>query len=172
MLCQINRKSNKMKCSEVHRRLFQYLEEELSEKEQKHIQEHLETCELCYSIYTHTREALYDAKKERIPYQPFFYTRLKQRMEDRKVKFAPGLQRTGRILLQPGIYFAVLGLGIYMGIQLGRGLEPQSTTAAQTEQADYIETYIQSQYLNGMELETIEQEMLTEQQTENIQENE
>jgi hypothetical protein len=93
-------------------------------------------------------------------------------MENRKNRSVPNLARVGRSILQPAMYFAILGLGIYIGVQLGQGLEPQDETASTTEQINYIEDYAKSQYLNGMELEWVEQEMLTEQQTENTENNE
>ena len=155
-----------MKCSEVHRQLFQYLDEELSKDQIKQIESHLKACASCRSIYENTREAWNALKEEKISHQPFFYTRLKQRMENRKSKSLPDFSRIGRTILQPAIYFVVLGLGIYIGIHLGQGLEPQYESASTAGQTNYIESYAKSQYLNGMELEIVEQEMLTEEQSE------
>ncbi|MGM0531373.1 MAG: zf-HC2 domain-containing protein [Bacteroidota bacterium] len=156
-----------MKCSEVHKQLFQYLDGELSESQIKLIYDHLENCASCRSICENTKEAWNAVQNEEIPYQPFFYTRLKQKMENRKTKSVPGFTRIGRAILQPAIYFIVLGLGIYIGVHLGQGLQTQNETASATEQINYIESYAKSQYLNGMELEIVEQELLTEKQAEN-----
>ena len=93
-------------------------------------------------------------------------------MEERNSKSMPDFTRIGRAILQPAIYFIVLGLGIYIGVHLGQGLESQNETASTTEQINYIESYAKSQYLNGMELEIVEQELLTEQQAENGDNNE
>ncbi len=161
-----------MRCSEVHKQLFAYLEGELSEKQVIQIDHHLEVCASCRLVFENTREAWNDLREEEIPYQPFFYTRLKQRMENRKNRSVPNLARIGRAILQPAIYFVILGLGIYIGVQLGQGVEPQNETASTSEQTNYIENYARSQYLNGMELELVEQEMLTEHQTENEENNE
>jgi predicted anti-sigma-YlaC factor YlaD len=161
-----------MKCSETHKQLFLYLDGELSENEIRRIDNHLEECASCRSVYENTREAWNALREEEIPHQPFFYTRLKQRMENRKNRSVPDLNRIGRAILQPAIYFIILGLGIYIGVQLGQGIEPQDGTVSTTEQINYMENYAKSQYLNGMELERIEQEMLTERQTENTENNE
>jgi len=161
-----------MKCSELHKQLFSYLEGELSENDVRCIDNHLEECASCRSVYNNTREAWDALREEEISYQPFFYTRLKQRMENRKNRTAPNLARIGRAILQPAIYFVILGLGIYIGVHLGQGFEPQDETVSTTEQINYIEDYAKSQYLNGMELEWVEQEMLTEHQTENTENNE
>ena len=161
-----------MKCSEIHKQLFPYLEGELSENEVGRIDNHLEECASCRSVYENTREAWNALREEKIPHQPFFYTRLKQSMENRKNRSVPNLARVGRTILQPAMYFAILGLGIYIGVQLGQGFELQDGTASTNEQINYIEDYAKSQYLNGMELEWVEQEMLTEQQTENTENNE
>lgn len=161
-----------MKCSEVHKQLLLYIDGELSENQIKRIYEHLKVCSSCHSVYENTRKAWKALRNEEIPHQPFFYTRLKQRMEKRKSKSVPDFTRIGRAILQPAIYFIVLGLGIYIGVHLGQGLEPQNETVSSTEQINYIESYAKSHYLNGMELETVEQEMLTEKQTENESNNE
>lgn len=156
-----------MKCSEVHKQLFQYLDGELSEYQIKQIEEHLKACASCRSIYENSREAWNDLQQEKIPHQPFFYTRLKQRMENRKTRSVPDFSSIGKAILQPAIYFVVLGLGIYIGVYLGQGLEAQNETASTTQEINYMEDYAKSQYLNGMELEILEQEMLTEKQSEN-----
>jgi hypothetical protein len=144
------------------------LEGELSEKKKQRVDKHLENCQTCRKIFEKTRQAWVSAASDKIDYQPFFYTRVKQRMEDREESKRTGFfPQISRKLLQPAIYFAVLGLGIYLGIQLGKGLEPGYDNTAQTRQIDYIENYANSQFLNGMELEIIEQEMLTDNKTEN-----
>ncbi|MFP4619934.1 MAG: zf-HC2 domain-containing protein [Bacteroidales bacterium] len=161
-----------MKCSEVYKQLFQYLDGELSEIQKKRIEEHLESCASCRSICENSREAWNAARIEEIPYQPFFYTRLKQKMENREGKSVPAFARIGKAILQPALYFIVLGLGIYIGVYLGQGAENQSETTSSIEQTNYIEGYAKSHYLNGMELETVEQEMLTENQAQNGENNE
>ncbi len=156
-----------MKCSEVHKQLLQYLDKELPENQMKHIHQHLETCASCRSTYENTRKAWNALRNEEISHQPFFYTRLKQRMENRKTRSAPGFAGVGRKILQPAIYFIILGLGIYIGVHLGQGMQTQNETASSAQQINYIEDYARSQYLNGMELEIVEQELLTETQAEN-----
>jgi anti-sigma factor RsiW len=162
----------KMKCSEVHKLLFRYLDGELSEDKIKQVKAHLETCASCHSIYKNAREAWNGLKEDKRPYQPFFYTRLKQRMENRKTRSIPDFSRIGKTILQPAIYFVVLGLGIYIGVYLGQGLKSQNETASTTGQTNYIENYAKNQYLNGMELEIVEQEMLSKKQTESEGNNE
>lgn len=151
-----------MNCSDVHKHLVEYLEGDLSEESKKMLEKHMDNCTSCYKMLSAFRVAWLELKNETIPYQPFFYTRLKERMEQKQVYSSSLFPRLKQVIIQPAIFLVVLALGIYIGIQLGQGIEPRYTSTYQTGQTDYIELYAKSQYLNGMELEVIEQEMLTE----------
>jgi anti-sigma factor RsiW len=150
-----------MNCSDVHKHLVEYLEGELSEENKKMLEKHMDNCTSCYKMLSLFRKAWHELKNETIPYQPFFYTRLKEKMEQKQVYASSVFPRLKQVIIQPAIYLVVLALGIYIGIQLGQGIEPQYASTTQSEQTNYIELYAKSQYLNGMELEVIEQEMLT-----------
>lgn len=165
-----------MKCKQIHKQLIFYIDGELTPEMTKNIQAHLNECAECQKIYQKMKRAWGEQAAAPIPYQPFFYTRVKQGLKndmDRNKRFS--LQKYKRIILQPAIYFVVLGLGIYLGIQLGQGAQPDQQVAQNeiSSQQEFIEAYADSQYINGMNLEILEKEMIAEeQQTEKEENNE
>jgi hypothetical protein len=110
---------------------------------------------------------------EKIPYQPFFYTRVKEGIKNSREKKAILSKKYGRLILQPAIYFIVLGLGIFIGIQLGQGVTSASQMSSNeiSSQQEFIEAYADSNYINGMQLETLEQEMIAQEEQNKTQNN-
>ena len=154
-----------MHCSQVQTKLILYSTGGISDQENRQIEEHLAHCKSCSMMLADMNAMWEAAKEEHIPYQPFFYTKLRQRMESKKNASRPWFERFGRGVLQPAFYALILIMGIYAGLQLGEGITKSSEM---NEQTNYIETYANSQYINGMKLEAIEQEMLYENQSEKI----
>ncbi len=154
-----------MKCNQIHKKLYQYHEGNLSVHLKVKIDEHLNNCPECSSIYTkfaQTMDHLND--KEKIPEQPFYYTRLKQRMENQKAKqeSVSGIVWAKKIL-QPAIYMVSLVLAVYIGILIGSGTN-YDTKIAENELVsdDYIEAFAEYQYLNDFQIESIENVLITE----------
>ena len=139
-----------------------YLDEALPGEEKSQVKKHLEGCPECRALYNRIRESWSLAQEDRIEPQPFFHTRVQQALENRKSTGVVEWKRLARQALQPALFFVVLGLGIFIGIQLGRGLEPSSLADNQVQSHDYIEEYAENQYLDGMKLETLEQEIFLE----------
>jgi predicted anti-sigma-YlaC factor YlaD len=156
-----------MKCNKVHKNLIFYIDGELSSEMTQKVREHLSKCQECNKLYEKMNEAWKGETSESIPYQPFFYTRVKEGLRNRKEKKALDYRKYGRIILQPAIYFIVLGLGIFIGIQLGQGVTSGSrmSTNEISSQQEFIEAYADSNYINGMQLETLEKEMIAQEET-------
>jgi predicted anti-sigma-YlaC factor YlaD len=152
-----------MNCSEIQRNLIKYLDGDLQEDMKIRMEEHLDQCTACLNYYTVLKNTWNNLGKDRIPHQPFFYEKLRYEMERREAKPSFTTYNIRKWILQPAMYFVILGFGIYLGIQLGRGFEPQNF-ALESDPSEYIDTYVNSQYLNGMELEVIEKEFLIENQ--------
>jgi predicted anti-sigma-YlaC factor YlaD len=152
-----------MNCSKIHKKILQYIDGELTGDENREVEKHLQNCTYCRNLYQKMKASWNNLQEEKIPYQPFYYTRLKQRMENEAERKT---NRFKKLVLQPAIYVIVLGFGIYIGILLGTGLQPENPTVADadTTETQYIRSYAESQYWNGMELEEIEKEFLTEKQ--------
>jgi anti-sigma factor RsiW len=156
----------KMKCKEIHNKLIDYLDDELPVKEKEQVREHLSQCKQCWQIFQELKEAWSSLKDEKISYQPFFYTRLKQRMENKNERSA-SLAKYGKMILQPVMYFVILGLGIFIGIQLGQGIETSGEQVTQYGEEAYIESFADNQNLMSTQLDSIEQDMLKIEKTEN-----
>jgi len=155
-----------MKCKKVHKKLIFYIDGELSPEMTQKIRDHLANCTECKKLYNKMSETWKGETSERIPYQPFFYTRVKEGLRNSREKNAFHSRRFGRLILQPAIYFIVLGLGIFIGIQLGQGVTSGSRMSNNeiSSQQEFIEAYADSNYINGMQLETLEKEMIAQEE--------
>lgn len=162
-----------MKCNKIHKNLIFYIDGELSPDITKEIQEHLMLCGKCKKLYEKMAGAWNVSNEGRIPYQPFFYTRVKQGLENSREKKQAMLKRYGKVIFQPVIYFIVLGLGIFIGIQLGQGVysSQQMSNNEISSQQEFIEAYADSNYIDGMKLEALETEMIAQEQPNEKQQN-
>jgi len=155
-----------MKCKKIYKNLYRYHLGELSPPLKDEIDNHLINCPECSALYTklvQTLDHLND--RETLPGQPFYYTRLKQRMENKKEKtesvWSNGLARK---ILQPSIYMASLVLAVYIGILIGSGTGSYESKLAKNEalKEDYIEAFAEYQYLNDFQIESIENILISE----------
>jgi anti-sigma factor RsiW len=139
-----------MKCKNLHNKLIFYLEGDLPQKEMEQVNFHLSGCTECASFAEDMKKTLGIFEAEKSPeVNPFFYTRLKAKMEDEAESFekvnSPLLLR----VLQPAIFSLLLLAGIYSGIKIGQRAE-DSLYAANSPEEQVIP------YLNEMEAEPIE----------------
>lgn len=148
-----------MKCKNVHTRLLDYSEGSLSHEEMEQVAWHLDSCEECRALLAKMQQAWKMAGEERIPYQPFFYTRVRQRMANQSRPAGSRVRYLARTAMQPALFFVVLGLGIAIGIQLGKGIGSQQTAQVKNQQNEYLEAYAENQFWNGFQLESLEQEL-------------
>jgi len=148
-----------MTCKDIEIRLMEYLDEALTEEEMNQVRKHLEGCAQCRALYHRILESWELAKNDRIEPQPFFHTRVQQALENRRSAGVTQWKKLARQALQPALFFVVLGLGIFIGIQLGQGIDSSPMAGSPVQSEDYIEEYAENQYLDGMKLETLEQEM-------------
>jgi len=155
-----------MKCNKVHKNLLFYIDGELSSDKADEIYNHLIQCSECRKLYEQLAGIWNSVEEERIPYQPFFYTRVVQGLKNDREKEQSILKKYGKIILQPAIYFIVLGMGIFIGVQLGQGVQSQQQVSNNeiSSRQQFIEAYADSNYINGMQLESLETEMIAEEQ--------
>jgi len=129
---------------------------------------HLANCPDCMALYQKYAQTIsYLNDKETLPEQPFYYTRLKQRMENKKEKtetvWSNGFVKK---ILQPVIYMASLILAVYIGILIGSGAGNSESRLAKNEalEDEYIEAFAQYQYLNDFQIESIENVLVSEEE--------
>jgi predicted anti-sigma-YlaC factor YlaD len=152
-----------MKCKKIKNNLLLYIDNKLSDSKTNEIETHLKQCEQCNaefqkvkSIYKHLGE------KAIITENPFFYTRLHQRMENNLVK-SQSVKKQILAIVQPITYVFLLGVGIYIGVLIGSGgMLNNNISASETQNPEYMQEYSSSLYIDDMKLETIETTFITE----------
>ncbi|MDY6800529.1 MAG: zf-HC2 domain-containing protein [Bacteroidota bacterium] len=160
-----------MKCNKIHKYFYRYHLGELSPPLKDEIENHITNCTECSALYTKLVQTLNHLNdRETLPEQPFYYTRLKQRMENKKEQtesvWSSGLAKK---ILQPVIYMASLILAVYIGILIGSGTGSYESNLAKNEalEDDYIEAFVEYQYLNDFQIESIENVFLSEEEKDN-----
>ncbi len=136
-----------MKCKAIHKKLIFFLENELPEKEMEDIRLHLAGCHECAAFADYMKNSLNVIGQERNPdINPFFYTRVKARLENQAVKESP-TPLLARIL-QPAVFTLLLLAGVYAGIKIGQPVND-------IQEHYYAEQEIFT-YLNEMSAEPLE----------------
>jgi len=140
-----------MKCKTIHKKLIFFLEGDLPASQMEEVQKHLSQCNSCNAFAKDLKNTLGIIELEKKPsINPFFFTRLKAKLENRMTEPSPAYGRIRLInILQPALFSLFLIIGIYSGIKIG---QPASTK-------HYTEMLMQNgeiPYLNEMETETIE----------------
>ncbi len=140
-----------MKCEKLHKKLIFFLDGDLPEKELQEINSHLNECTDCAAFAEDMKKTLEIIQEEKSPeVNPFFYTRLKARMENEEAREE---QQVGFLIwekvLQPAFFSLLLLAGIYTGIKIGQPVnnEKGQNIFAETELVPF---------LNEMEAEPIE----------------
>jgi anti-sigma factor RsiW len=109
-----------MKCKTVHSKLIFFLDEELPAKEMQAIQKHLAACSNCALFAKDMKKTLSILETEKTPeINPFFYTRVKAKMENQEVEEVLNRRPVLVRVLQPVAFSIILLIGIYAGIKLG-----------------------------------------------------
>jgi len=154
-----------MNCKEFKNRIPDYLDQKLTTDQTNQFNEHLKNCSGCSLLFEKIENTLSLLNKpDRIPEQPYYYTQLKQKMENRIQQNESFLQvLLGKKVLQPILYLGSIIIAVYIGILIGSGT-PNTTQYAEKTKTDtsYIEVLAQYQYFNEMELESIEKNLIKE----------
>jgi anti-sigma factor RsiW len=139
-----------MECKALHKKMIFFLDGELPAAEMEQIKKHLSECSECAAFAEEMRKTLEVLASEKTPeVNPFFYTRLKAKMENQASVQRERLKKP--ILakaLQPAFFTLLLLAGIYTGIKIG---QPAGNTGSA-----YYQEQEMVPYLNEMETETIE----------------
>jgi len=140
-----------MKCKTLHKKLIFFLEGDLPENEANEMKAHLAECESCAAFAEDMKKTLGIIQTEKSPdVNPFFFTRLKTRIEKQAEKTAkPTGFPVWEKVLQPAFFSLLLMAGIYTGIKIG---QPANTEA---NKSIFAETELVP-FLNEMDAEPIE----------------
>lgn len=138
-----------MKCKTIHNKLIFFLEKELPVSEMKEVQEHLKSCSEC-ALFAEEMQLTFGILEEErtLEVNPYFYTRVKARLENQDTKQVVGRPMLARVL-QPLAFSLILLLGVYGGIKLGQPYKTELASGTLTEQQ-------MIPFLNEMDAEPIE----------------
>ena len=126
-----------MKCSQVLNKLSAYLDGEISEKEKKLIEDHLNTCKKCsaeLASFAELNNTLKIVKDIEIP--AYFRTHVKQRIKDQTLIRVPFLEKIRRVVF-PISVTAALVISLLFGNFIGRSLF-QNVTEVSTQESSEI----------------------------------
>ncbi|HAF28416.1 MAG TPA: hypothetical protein DCG75_05145 [Bacteroidales bacterium] len=154
-----------MNCKEFKNILSIYHDDLLTQKQKEEFQSHINSCSECsilFNNFSRTFNLLHS--KSEIEDQPFYFTRLKQRMGNRNMKDKSLiLSLFSKKLVQPLIYLSSLIIAVYIGILIGSGsVNPNQYTELKNNETDFIKSYAEYQYLNDFDIEPIETLLLEE----------
>ncbi len=138
-----------MKCKRVHKNLIFFFEKELPFSEMQKVREHLGSCPECGHFAEEMRKTLRILDGDKVSDEnPFFYTRIKARLENQATE-SPEKRPVLVRVLQPIAFSILLMFGVYGGIKLGQphNSERTSNTLAGQQMIPY---------LNDMDAEPIE----------------
>lgn len=140
-----------MNCKNLHKNLIFFLDGDLPAKEMEQMEIHLSECNDCAAFADDMKKTLGILEVEKSPdVNPFFYTRVKAKLENQEPAELQVLQRPvfARIL-QPAVFSILLIVGIYSGIKIGQ-ISPVQVTGTNLFDEEAVP------YFNEMEAESIE----------------
>jgi len=138
-----------MKCKAVHKKLIFFLDKELPVSEMEQVQKHLDECSDCALFAEEMKNTLSILESDKVTDEnPFFFTRVKARLEEAKSKQLITRPIFIRVL-QPVAFSIILLLGIYGGFKLGETPKVNLAESTLTEEE-------MIPYWNDMDAEPIE----------------
>jgi predicted anti-sigma-YlaC factor YlaD len=153
-----------MKCRKVEKNLIHYLEKDLPNEKYLSIRDHLDSCDHCTKLLHEVQLTLQVITHEQVKEtNPFFYTRLKQRIESETGNsFIPAKEKAWKRILYPALYSVFIAFAILMGIYIGIG---QTGKVPEINREEYIQAYSQSSHIYEMDEEFIENNLLSDNST-------
>jgi predicted anti-sigma-YlaC factor YlaD len=152
-----------MKCKEVNRKLSKFIEDKLSQNDNILIKSHIDNCKMCSSNYNNLVNTLNLLKPTKnIEEQAFYYTRLKQKMENKiELKTSIFDLILGKKIMQASLYLTSIVIAVFIGIQIGSYSNGNDQLSNLSEEEDYIQVFSETQYLNDFEQENLESTLVT-----------
>jgi len=140
-----------MNCKTLHTKIIFFNEGSLPSWEMEEIKIHLENCSDCVAFANEMKKTLAVIENEKMPQlNPFFYTRVKARLENQAENVALARQTPVLVrILQPALFSLLLLAGIYTGVKIGQPVK------VNTDIPVFAENEVVP-YFNEMETEAIE----------------
>lgn len=139
-----------MRHKSIQKKLLRYLEKDLPESEQREIQNHLQSCQICQDDLKYL-ETLWQINRSdgRLTAPPFLWTRISAEFRaDEKHSLFDGVKSSIPRVLQSAILIGILFLTLIGGIKLGNMI----TLSTDDRSAVQIDDYADSFGLNYFEI--------------------
>lgn len=110
-----------MKCEEIENNLTFYIEASLSKDKMKELKTHISRCDNCNMLYKKISGCFAFVEQDKITKtNPFFYSRLKERLERKENISVFGKLKKKEPYLQIFSYAAAIAVAIVLGVVLGK----------------------------------------------------
>jgi len=152
-----------MNCKEFKKKLPLYLDGEINPDKKTELDTHLESCIECSLLYKKVSGSLFQLQpKKEVSEQPYYYTRLKQKMLNQVEKKSFIDNILYKKSLQLTAYFASIVIAVFIGILIGSSSDKVQYSDINYDSKDYLKSYMEYQYLNDFERENKENILLTD----------
>ena len=155
-----------MNCKEINKNLIFYIEGVLSSEKKLLVEEHLAKCEKCKQLFTEIKKT-YDVinNENKVDVNPFFYTRVKAKMEDVNESSVNTIFRPSFIkILQTSVAVVLIAVAVYTGIMMGDNFINTSMASVNQQAYSEYQEYSQEVFLDGLAIESIETTLLKEEE--------
>ena len=151
-----------MNCTEIHKNLIFYIEGDLSSEKEKIIKMHLEKCDKCKHLYNEMKNTLGVINNEsKVEVNPFFYTRVKAKMEDvKESSYSPVYRPAFMRIIQTSVAVVLIAFAVFVGVRLGDNYISNSMASGSDQSISKYQEYSQQLFLDGLTVESIETSLL------------
>lgn len=142
----------KMNCKQIKNNILFYIDKELPKEDIQAFDAHIEQCNDCKLLFSNISDIYYSTNKDLdFADDPYFYTRLIQKLENKKVLYPSLIKR----VLQPASFTALLLMGILFGIFIGSQYKSIGSSSEDIR-ISQIEQYAADNYLTEMNNDNFE----------------
>lgn len=144
-----------MNCNQVQKNIIGYIDHSIPEVLSADIEKHIGSCQSCAMLYKNISDTYNSyGKVSEIEVNPFFYTRMEQKLKNRmspETVVEPKLS----LRLQPVISGVLIVCGISLGIFLGKNLSVKTIAQNKVNRTELVNTYASEFYLTGTSEESL-----------------
>ena len=146
-----------MNCKQVENKILFYIDKELSDEANTSFEKHIASCQHCAGVFENVKSTLQVVTSEKTQAEDFyFYARLKQRMENRKLLHT-GFNYSIKSVLQPIAVACLIAIGIFSGIKIGNQYNSDSINLSPEEsRISELNVYSEETYIAEINNENME----------------
>jgi hypothetical protein len=144
-----------MNCKEAEKKMLFYYDNELAATMANSLKLHLADCTHCAALYENIKVCMQSINTDKQAEEDFyFYTRLKQRLENKKRNAAIS-NMIPKQIMQAIAISCLLAIGIFTGIKIGLKYDTNNALTEETRTSQ-LSSYSQDTYIADVSNEQIE----------------